>query len=126
LGPNVDRPGTLNMTSKFESPAPLSLNSLSNYIRVKINNKTSLFLVDSGTSRSVQNLDHVKDVLKLTINKLVQDEISSMVSADANIIHVHGSVTIDLNVSGLIIPFKFLVLENLNSTFIIGSVFYHI
>jgi len=90
---------------------------------VKINNKTFIFLVDSGVSRSVQNLDYVKDVLKLTIHNIAQDDISSMASADGSIIHVHGSVTIDLNVSGLIVPFKFLVLENLTSNFILGSDF---
>jgi len=109
------------MTFNFESPAPLSLNSLSNHIRVKINNKTFIFLIDSGASRSVLNLNYVKDVLKQTNS--AQDNILFMVFADGNIIHVHGSVTIDLNVSGLMVPLKFLVLENLTSNFILGSDF---
>lgn len=101
---------------------------MSNSINLKINNSRVKFLLDTGASRSCANFNYVHNILKLSIIPVDNTDLSFpkfLISAGGERLLIKGSVHIDLNISNLIVPFKFLVLENLTSNFIIGSDFFY-
>jgi gag-polyprotein putative aspartyl protease len=92
-------------------------------LKIRLNGKQFNFLVDTGSSKSCVRLDVVRDILKLPINALNDDDAKSLISASGEMIHVCGTVCLNLNLNGVPYVHRFAVLNKLTNEFILGSDF---
>jgi hypothetical protein len=86
-----------------------------------VNDRPFQFLIDTGSSKSCVRLDVVRNVLKLPITSLNDDDAKSLISASGEIIRVCGTVYLNLNLNGVQYGHKFVVLKKLTNDFILGS-----
>ena len=97
-------------------------NKSANLIKVGLNGKDTLALVDTGASRSVASEDCRKQI-GATLQPLEQGEISQLFAADGRVVKIQGKIDCDININGLIIPFKILIVNQLTQKIIIGQDF---
>jgi hypothetical protein len=100
-----------------------SLSSLDNaHVFVKINNRKTQALIDTGCARSCCSLSFTQK-LHVNLLPLETDDPRWLFAATGQGVEAVGRVALSLNFSGLLIPFTFLVLSDLQPKILIGTDF---
>src|SRR6267154_5253342 len=94
----------------------------SNYVRVKICNNYVIGLLDSGCGMSVV-ANHFVKKMGWHVENLEEEDLVNLLAANGTSIKVQGKITISLKIGGLVIPFDFLVVEELRQNLILGNDF---
>ena len=93
-----------------------------NLIKIALNGKETLTLVDTGASRSVLS-EECRRQIGAPLQPLQSGEISKLFAADGRVVNIQGKIDCDVNINGLSIPFKFLIVNQLTQKAIIGQDF---
>ena len=101
--------------------APAQTNN-ANLIKVELNGYSTLSLVDTGASRTVAS-EECRRQIGAPLQPLQHGEINKLYAADGRVVDIKGKIDCDVNINGLIIPFKILIVNHLTQKLIIGQDF---
>ena len=93
-----------------------------NLIKIRLNGTETLALVDTGASRSVAS-EECRRQIGAPLQPLEAGETSELYAADGRMVKIQGKIDCDIDIQGLIIPFKIFVVDQLTQKLIIGQDF---
>jgi len=94
----------------------------SSHISVFINHRKVKALVDTGAGRTCVS-KRIIDKCNLHVEPFKPGQLCNFTTANGGMLNAIGTVTIDYNLNGLIVPFETIVLDNLSESCIFGSDF---
>jgi len=94
----------------------------SNYITVSVKRLKIKALIDTGAGTTCIS-KRIVDKINLPIEPFKPGELCNLFAANATKLDALGTVNVDYNLNGLIIPFVTVVIANLNDSCILGSDF---
>ena len=92
-----------------------------NYITIKIGHKSISTLLDTGSGSTMN--ERVARELRLTINPSCKGDSRRLLTASGTLLYVVKSCDLNINISGLIVPYNVLIVRNLQESLILGSDF---
>jgi len=93
-----------------------------NYLVVKVHNSSIKALIDTGSGQSLIS-KNLSNKLKLKIQPLTANDSTCLFAAEGSKLRVAGYCEVILNVSGLLLPQRLLVISNLGENLLFGTDF---
>ena len=94
----------------------------SNYITISIMGRKTKALIDTGSGSTCISKQFV-DKIKAKIEPLKPGELSNLFAANGSRLKAIGTVDVDFDLNGLLVPFVAIVIENITDAVIIGTNF---